>query len=94
MAQDNWQRHPDLYMPDGSMVLLADSTLFRVYPGLLAKHSNVFEGLTESSPHLPADAEMYDGCPLVRIPDDAEDVVYFLKATMGLWYSLLVHQND
>ncbi|GJJ09970.1 hypothetical protein Clacol_004195 [Clathrus columnatus] len=85
MTQDNdWKRHPDLYMSDGTMVLLANSTLFRVYPGLLAKHSNVFEGLTESGQFLPNDAEVYDGCPLVRLQDDPEEVACFLKATMGL----------
>lgn len=83
--EDKWQKHPELYMSDGTMILLAGSTLFRVYPGLLAKHSNVFEGLTESSSYLPADAEAYDGCPVVRLPDDPEDVAHFLKATMGLW---------
>ncbi|GJJ09974.1 hypothetical protein Clacol_004199 [Clathrus columnatus] len=81
---DDWKRHAELYMSDGTIVLLAESTLFRVYAGLLATQSLVFKGLTESSQHLPDDAESYDGCPLVKLQDDnPEEVAYFLKATMG-----------
>ncbi|GJJ09972.1 hypothetical protein Clacol_004197 [Clathrus columnatus] len=85
MTQDNndWKRHPDLYLPDGTIVLLADTTVFRVYGGLLAKRSDVFQGLMESSQYLPADGEVYDGCPLVQLQDDAKDVAHFLNATMG-----------
>ena len=65
------------------MVLLANSTVFRVYPGLLSKHSEVFGGMVSLSGHQPENAETYDGCPLVRMPDEAEDLAFFLEATMG-----------
>ena len=71
-------------MPDGTMVLLSSDTLFRIYPGLLSKQSEVFRGMASLSEHQPADAETYDGCPLVRLTDDAQDLAYFLETTMGL----------
>jgi hypothetical protein len=80
----DWKRHPKLYMPDGTMVLLANNTLFRVYPGLLSKHSEVFRGMASLSGCQPPNSETYDGCPLVRMTDDPEDLAYFLNATMGL----------
>jgi hypothetical protein len=79
-----WKRHPELYMPDGTMVFLTNNTLFRVYPGLLSKHSEVFRGMNSLSDCQPPNSETYDGCPLVRLTDDAEDLAFFLSATMGL----------
>ena len=81
---DDWKRHPELYMSDGTMVLLAKDIVFRVYPGLLSKHSDVFGGMATLSECQPPNAEIYDGCPLVRLSDDAQDLEYFLKMTMGL----------
>ncbi|HEV7737821.1 MAG TPA: hypothetical protein VGO47_10685, partial [Chlamydiales bacterium] len=39
VGSEEWNRHPDIYMADGTMVLLADNVVFKVYPGLLALHS-------------------------------------------------------
>ena len=79
-----WKRHPVLYLEDGTVVLLANTTVFRVYFGLLSMHSEVLRGMASLSPHQPADAESYDDCPLVRLTDDPQDVEYFLGAMMGL----------
>ena len=90
-ATDNpgeWKRHPELYMPDGTMVLLTSNTVFRVYPGLLSKHSEVFRDMTCLSNCQPPNAEIYDGCPVVRLTDDPEDLAFFLATTMGLQYVL------
>ena len=38
-SEAEWKRHPDLYLNDGSVVLLAEDTLFRVYMGWLGRHS-------------------------------------------------------
>ncbi|KAF8516077.1 hypothetical protein JB92DRAFT_2810425 [Gautieria morchelliformis] len=80
----DWKHHPELYMPDGTMLFLADNTLFRVYPGLLSKHSEVFSGMASLSQCQPPNSETYDGCPVVRLTDDAEDLAFFFSATMGL----------
>lgn len=84
VGSDEWKRHPDLYMPDGTMVLLTGDVVFKVYPGLLAMHSDVFKGMTSLSKHEPEEAEKYDGCSLVRLTDDPEDLAHFLRATMGI----------
>ncbi|GJJ08515.1 hypothetical protein Clacol_002733 [Clathrus columnatus] len=88
MTQDNnWQRHRDLYFSDGSIVLLADKTVFRVYIGLLTLHSSVFKELIESAQHpiVPTDSETYDGCPLLRLQDTPEDLTHLLKTLLS-WF--------
>jgi hypothetical protein len=80
---NQWKRHPTLYMSDGSMVLLANDTLFRMYFGLLSNYSEVFSGMATLSECQPPDAEVYDGCPLIRLTDDAEELAYFLDMIMG-----------
>jgi len=89
VGSDDWRRHPELYMKDGTMVLLAGSTVFRVYPGLLAMHSEVFSGMTVLSDHLPEEMEVYDGCALVRLTDEPDDLAHFLRAIMGVKYVIM-----
>jgi hypothetical protein len=81
---NEWKRHPNLYMSDGTIVLLTNDTLFRVYFGLLSMHSEVFSGMASLSEFQPPDADVYDGCPLIYLTDDAEDLAYFLEMTLGL----------
>ena len=69
----------DLWFNDGTIVLQAGNTLFRVYSGILARHSPFFENLFTLP--QPQDAETYEGCPLVQlVGDSAEDVHDFLLA--------------
>ncbi|KIJ32802.1 hypothetical protein M422DRAFT_35691 [Sphaerobolus stellatus SS14] len=83
-SSENWTKHPTLYLKDGSIVLLANTTLFKVYHGLLSFHSEVFCGMMEGTSTLPADEEKYDGCPIVRISDDPTEFACFLKALMDM----------
>jgi len=71
-------------MPDGSIALLADDTIFLVYGGLLSKYSEVFSGMLSLSSHQPPHAETYDGCPLVHLSDRQDDLAYFLNALMDI----------
>ncbi|KAK7050721.1 BTB domain-containing protein [Favolaschia claudopus] len=67
-----------LWFADGTLVLQAENTIFRVYPGLLATASPVFKDmLAFPQPH---DGPKYEGCPLVQLHDSASDVAHFLKA--------------
>ncbi|GJJ09971.1 hypothetical protein Clacol_004196 [Clathrus columnatus] len=77
MAQDRdtCERHPELYMSDGTVILVAGSTLFRIHPD--TSHLTKF-------PLAPTTANLYDGCPVSILDDNSEDLGYFLKATMGL----------
>lgn len=77
-------KHESLYFADGDLVVAAsaakDNTthLFRVDTGLLRRHSPVFRDMLAFAPG----PEQYDGAPLVRMPDDAEDVA----ALFGAFY--------
>ena len=82
-SDSNWTRHLDLYMEDGSVVLLAENTVFRVYLKWLGKKSDVFAQLASFDDVQPPDSEMYDGCPLIRLSDTAEDLEHFLAAMDG-----------
>lgn len=78
MSMDT-KRCDDLWFVDGTVVLQAEKTLFRVYFGILIKYSSFFESLFTLP--QPPDAETYDGCPLVILQGDtAEDVYDFLRA--------------
>ncbi|KAJ6519032.1 hypothetical protein C8R45DRAFT_1116997 [Mycena sanguinolenta] len=71
-------RSPDLWIPDGNVVLQLGNTQFRVHWSVLARHSSVFrymQGLPQ-----PSGEPNVDGCPVVQLPDDLTDVEYLLNA--------------
>lgn len=71
------RRFKDLWFEDGTVVLQAGRTLFRVYSGILARHSPIFKDLFTLP--QPSDAETYEGCPLVQLAgDDPAEVSHFL----------------
>lgn len=72
---------PELWFSDGSIVLQAENTLFKVYAGILSRASPVFKGMI-SMPQPDAEhVETYEGCPLVVMAgDDAKGMQSFLKA--------------
>ncbi|KAJ6514132.1 hypothetical protein DFH09DRAFT_998999 [Mycena vulgaris] len=75
---DEFQRVEELWFKDGTLVLGVGRSLFRVYGGLLAEKSPVFHDMLEF-PH-PGGAEVFDGCPVVHLSDNEDDMRYFLKA--------------
>ncbi|KAH0836409.1 hypothetical protein J3R83DRAFT_8010 [Lanmaoa asiatica] len=86
-CEDLLVRHPDLWFSDGSIVLRAENTLFRVHKSLLARHSGFFHDLfalpqpeadaKSSSKHFSEDIE---GCQVLRLHDAPEDVANILTA--------------
>ncbi|EMD41183.1 hypothetical protein CERSUDRAFT_71353 [Gelatoporia subvermispora B] len=71
-------------------MLVAKSTAFRVYRGLLAIWSTVFRDLFELP--QPQDAEQYEGCPVVRFQANDDDLRRLLLTLMGF---IAVHEvND
>lgn len=72
---------------DGNIVILAEGTAFKVHKGVLAKHSEVLEGLLDSDLPQPVDAEQYyddsSGCPILHISEGAVDAALFLEALYG-----------
>lgn len=68
-----------LYFPDGNIILIAGPCMFRVYRGILAKHSDIFEAMFS----LPTcsnggDQDAIEGCPLVRMYDDPYELAQLL----------------
>ncbi|KAJ7061555.1 hypothetical protein C8F01DRAFT_987061 [Mycena amicta] len=74
------RRIEELWFDDGNIVIQAGDALYRVYRGTLAMHSSVFKDML-SFPQ-PANAELFDGLPLVRLPDSEVEVTLFLKALL------------
>jgi hypothetical protein len=72
------QRHQELWFDDGNIVIQAGNTQFRVYRGVLAARSTVFQDML-SFPQ-PPDSELVEGCPLVQLHDSTAEVTVFLKA--------------
>lgn len=84
-TQTDPSRHADLWFPDGSVVLHAENTLFRVHMSQLSRHSVVFRDMfslprSSASAHDLSADDIYEGCPLVRLHDLAEDVANLLSA--------------
>ncbi|KAK7050684.1 BTB domain-containing protein [Favolaschia claudopus] len=71
-------REESLWFSDGTLVLQAGNYLFRLSPGILSAKSIVFQDMLAFP--QPGDGPMYDGCPLVHLPDPGQDAMYFLKA--------------
>jgi hypothetical protein len=92
-SRHKFERHSTAYFPDGDIVLCARRKsfdtlcMFRVDRVYLTRNSSVFRDmLSVSSPPGHGDTpEMYDGVPVIRLPDDADD----LGNVLGLLYNTL-----
>ncbi|KAF8208156.1 hypothetical protein K438DRAFT_1468773, partial [Mycena galopus ATCC 62051] len=62
---ETWRR-------DGNVVLQAANIQFRVHWSVLAQHSSVFRDIEELP--QPPDQPTVDGCPVVELYDDPNDV--------------------
>ncbi|KAM5544902.1 hypothetical protein V8D89_001800 [Ganoderma adspersum] len=85
MANDI-QRDPDLWLEDGNVVIVANSTTaFRVYKGLLGRVSAIFE---ETFKFKPDPGETIDSGPVVHVPDSPVEMGHFLRAVFRSGLSL------
>ncbi|KAF7353922.1 BTB domain-containing protein [Mycena venus] len=75
------QRVEALWFEDGNIVIQAGNSQYRVYRGVLAARSPVFQDML-SFPQ-PPESELVDGCPVVRLPDNEGEVTSFLSAIFG-----------
>ncbi|KAJ6577802.1 hypothetical protein B0H19DRAFT_985414 [Mycena capillaripes] len=81
---DTPTRVEDLWFSDGSLVIQAEQSLYRVYRAVLGARSTVFNDM-QSFPQ-PEDGETIEGCPVVKLPDAAADVTCFLRAIFDSSY--------
>ncbi|KAI0045721.1 hypothetical protein FA95DRAFT_1560919 [Auriscalpium vulgare] len=79
-------RHPDLWFTDGSVVLQAESMLFRVHMSQLSRRSVIFHDMFSLpqpevvTTHATRAPETYDGCPLLLLYDTSDDLANLLIA--------------
>lgn len=85
----------EMWFQDGNVVLVAQTTAFRVYKGLLAQQSSVFSDLFLLPPHH--DGETIEGIPVVRLDDRAEElrhillIIFYNKKCVIAVPPLLIH---
>ncbi|KAL6306852.1 hypothetical protein BKA93DRAFT_728331 [Sparassis latifolia] len=89
LAENNGEleQDADFWFADGSIILIAENTAFRVHQGVLSRHSEVFRDLfTVPQP----DGEQYAyGCPVVCLYDSPVDLRYLLRVLYdGLKHSV------
>ncbi|KAJ7162302.1 hypothetical protein C8R46DRAFT_903935 [Mycena filopes] len=81
------KRSPDVWFEDGTIILEAEDTQFKVFKGMLAANSTVFaDMLVVGSTPPNGDSEMVDDCPVVQVYDTALDLKHFLKAIHHVGY--------
>ncbi|KAF7305325.1 BTB domain-containing protein [Mycena chlorophos] len=71
-------RCPDLWFNDCGLVIRTDDTVFRVSRDFMAAQSPIFRDMLALP--TPDNEELYEGCPMVTLPDSKYDVTVFLKA--------------
>ncbi|EIW56929.1 uncharacterized protein TRAVEDRAFT_49740 [Trametes versicolor FP-101664 SS1] len=79
------KRDEEFWYPDGSIILVAGDIEFRVYKGILAKHSPVFEdmfSLPQPSDPTSSASSAQEVCPVVHLSDSPEDLRHVLRAYM------------
>jgi hypothetical protein len=74
------QRCEDLWLNGGDIVIRAENTVFKVLAAILSIASPIFKDMFGLPQPPVAGTEMYEGIPLVRLPDSAFEVTQFLKA--------------
>ncbi|KAF8147474.1 hypothetical protein B0H34DRAFT_736564 [Crassisporium funariophilum] len=78
-GSESLERIPELWFPDGSVVLEAENKHFRVHKGVIAAHSSVFKDMFDSLPSA-GDEERVEGCAVIHLANPAESVQHFLMA--------------
>jgi hypothetical protein len=74
-----WIKRSDPWFKDGTIVIQAGDTQFRVYRGILTTCSPIFHDMF-SIPQPAIGGELVEGCAVVHVSDSAEDWQYVLRA--------------
>ncbi|KAJ3548717.1 hypothetical protein NMY22_g1157 [Coprinellus aureogranulatus] len=75
----------DIWLEDGSIVIQAEQTQFKVHRGLLARVSPIFADVF--SVPQPAQGDlMVEGCPVLHLQDSARDITHLLSTLYDLRY--------
>ncbi|KAI0940702.1 hypothetical protein AcV7_003010 [Taiwanofungus camphoratus] len=75
----------DVWYANGSVVLVAEKTAFRVHGTIVAAHfKDMFAMPQPGEPD--SDTEMYETCQVLRLQDSAADLKHFLKSIYDFSY--------
>jgi uncharacterized OsmC-like protein len=78
-------QHSEMWFDDGTIIIQAEDTQFRVYKGTLCRVSSVLREQVESMEAL----KDKNKCPILRLVDSATDVAHVLRAIFDRWYVYL-----
>ncbi|KIJ38273.1 hypothetical protein M422DRAFT_259185 [Sphaerobolus stellatus SS14] len=77
-------KSPDLYFEDGNIVLVVESTAFRVYGELLAKYSPIFMDMLQiGCVEGMQGQDTFEGCSAVQLWDRSDEAIQLLRAIHG-----------
>ncbi|TFY78287.1 hypothetical protein EWM64_g5725 [Hericium alpestre] len=77
----------ELWFEDGNIIIVCQTTGFRVHRGILAYNSTVFKDmLIVGDANLDCN-ETFEGCVVARLPDEAHDMHSLLKALYSRKYA-------
>ncbi|TBU29249.1 hypothetical protein BD311DRAFT_720749 [Dichomitus squalens] len=80
------RKDAEVWLSDGSVVIIAEHVAFRVHKSTLALRSEVFRNIFSLPDAAPA-AETFEGCPVVHVSDSHEDIRHlFLVICCGTNY--------
>ncbi|TFK89933.1 hypothetical protein K466DRAFT_544302 [Polyporus arcularius HHB13444] len=80
VAYSDLTRDGEFWLGDGSVVLIAGKTGFKVYRDLLAAQSPIFADMFATA--TPSAHDALEGCPVAHVSDSAEDIRHFLRALL------------
>ncbi|KAJ6549977.1 hypothetical protein B0H19DRAFT_1073872 [Mycena capillaripes] len=87
MAQERQPtRVEQLWFTPDTIVIRAEDQVFQVSRAVLAARSSVFRDMIAFPQPTGGDTELFDGTPVVRLHDTAEDVTAFLRAIFDSSY--------
>ncbi|KIO19334.1 hypothetical protein M407DRAFT_31040 [Tulasnella calospora MUT 4182] len=79
IVNDSLVRHEKHYYEDGNIIFIAKpKTIFRLYRGLLARHSEVMAGMFRVASDQGTSQTTIDDVPAVKLDDEAEDWSHLL----------------
>ncbi|KIY46861.1 hypothetical protein FISHEDRAFT_46406 [Fistulina hepatica ATCC 64428] len=70
-ALSDAKRSSKFWFHDGTLIIHAEDTMFRVHSGVLSKHSSFFDGMIGSA--SPDAGMQIDGCPVVDVTDPLDE---------------------
>ncbi|KAL1720368.1 hypothetical protein EV715DRAFT_289333 [Schizophyllum commune] len=75
---------PELWLPDGNIVIRVGERVCRVHQSILAANSPVLADMF--SVPQPRDGEIFEGLPMISFSDPPEEVLHWLKSMLLLGY--------